>query len=299
MGNRTADDQIYGLGYLYGDEINLTWDDNIPVDDRLFSLTVEASRLQTALGKIRKKDPSRITITQVRDQSSIWNFSGSGSSDEFIIYVSCGAGGDQREGLKSVPALRTVPDNTIVKCPEPNQSSLLVVPIQQFKQMIDAFSKCRGIPIIIKFYTNTKVIEDREVKGKPGFIITTENTYGSEKIFEKFGDVPEDDSSSILTSQFANINIDESAIVRINSQPVLEIEKAPEPNEFMLAADKIAIFSKLASIHNEGSVRILYKPGYHLSLAHRFGAFGECAVYLDNSYTSDSKYTSQYTRLMA
>ena len=31
-GNRTADDQLYGGGYLHSDEINLVWDENIPLN---------------------------------------------------------------------------------------------------------------------------------------------------------------------------------------------------------------------------------------------------------------------------
>ena len=95
-GNRTADDQLYGGGYLYGDEINLVWDANIPIERQRVSLTFDATRLQNALSKIRKKDPARITITQVRDQSAPYNFDGPASCDEFTIFVSCGVGGEER-----------------------------------------------------------------------------------------------------------------------------------------------------------------------------------------------------------
>src|SRR3972149_2144852 len=58
--NLTADNQLYGAGYLHGDEINLTWDENIPAHQRNLSLTFDATRFLGALGRIRKKDQARI-----------------------------------------------------------------------------------------------------------------------------------------------------------------------------------------------------------------------------------------------
>ena len=287
-GNRTADDQMYGGGYLHGDEINLIWDENIAPERRQISLTFEAGRLQSALSKIRKKDPARITIIQVRDVNNPHNFDGPGSSDEFTIFVSCGVGGDGREGLKSVPATREKPDNTLIKYPKGHSSHLLIIPVKQFRSMIDSFSKCKKESILIRFYTNNqKDLTGREVRGRPGFVITTEGTSQSGRIFEKFGEVPDEENVQSLAApatQYSNVKIDELSIVRVatSSQPVFEIEKIPEPNEYIINADKIGGFNKLSSMHNEGSIRIRYQEGYHLHIAYRFGAFGECEICLYN-----------------
>jgi hypothetical protein len=288
-GNRTVDDQLYGGGYLYGDEINLVWDENIPPERRHVSLTFDATRLQNALSKIRKKDPARITITQLREANNTYNFDGSASSDEFTIYVSCGVGGDGREGLKSVPANRVPPDNTLIRYPEKLKSSLLVIPVRQFRSMIDSFSKCKRESILMRFYTNIQHVNGKEVKGRSGFVITTEGTSQSGRIFEKFGEVPDEDNNqpmAVPAIQFNNLKIDESAVVRMGTgtQPILEIEKIPEPNEYIINADKILAFSRMSSMHNEGNVRIEYHQSHHLRISHRFGAFGECELCLYNPH---------------
>jgi hypothetical protein len=155
-GNRTADDQLYGGGYLYSDEINLIWDEDIPPERRNVSLIFDANRLQNALTKIRKKDAARITIAQIRDSTNYYNFDSFNSSEDFIIYISCGVGGDGREGLKTVPATRVSVDNTLIKYPKDPYCHLLIIPVKQFRSMIDSFSKCKRESIIMRFYTNIK-----------------------------------------------------------------------------------------------------------------------------------------------
>lgn len=297
--NRTADDQLYGVSTIHGDEINLTWDESIPEEQRKLSLMLDATRLQGALGKIKKKDPARIVIVQSRDAHNATSFSGQGSSDDFIVYVSCGTGGEGREGLKGVQATRTKTDDTIIIYPEKNNLSLLVIPIRSFRSMIDSFTKCKKESITMKFYTNSQIIDDKEVKGRPGIVVVTDGTSQSGPIFEKFGEVPENVSGpSASVVQLGNLNIDETAIVRMAAngtiQPIIEIEKVPEPNEYIFNADKIPIFAKMASMHNEGNVRIYYQKGCHLRIAHRFGAFGECELFLYNPHVKfDPTHESQ------
>jgi hypothetical protein len=290
-GNRTADNQLYGGGFLHGDEISLTWDENISAASRRVSLTFDATRLQNALSKIRKKDSARLTITQVRDTSNCYNFDGPNSSEDFIIFVSCGVGGDGREGLKSVPATRVLVDNTLIKYPKGAGSSLLIIPVKSFRAMIDSFSKCKREQIIMRFYINSQVVNGKEMKGRPGFVITTEGNSPSGRIFEKYGEVPDEDSTQVLSAlppvtQFNNLKIDESSIIRVNAaaQPLFEIEKIPEPNEFLINADKIMTFIKMSSMHNEGNIRIRYQKGHHLHIAYRFGSFGENELCLYNPH---------------
>jgi hypothetical protein len=284
-GNRTADDQLYGASSIHGDEINLTWDNSIPEEERKLSLTFDATCLQTALGKIKKKDPARIVVVHSRDMHNAHSFSGQGSSNDFIVYVSCGSGGEGREGLKSVQATRTKTDDTLIKYPERHNASLLVIPIRHFRSMIDSFTKCKKETITIRFHTNSQIINGKEVKGSPGIVIVTDGTSRSSPILEKFGEVPEE---PVPTIQLGNFKIDETAIVKITTtggaQPILEIEKVAEPNEYIFNADKVHIFAKMASMHNEGNVRIYYQKGCHLRIAHRFGAFGECELCLSNPH---------------
>jgi hypothetical protein len=286
-GNCTADNELYGGGYLHGDEINLIWDPEIPVELRELSLTFDTNHLQTALSKIRKKDPARITIAQNRDMNDPYKFDGDGSSPEFIIYLSCGVGGDGREGLKAVPALRTNPLIHRVKYPKISDSFLLIIPVRQFRSMIESFSKCKKESILIRIHPNLQTVNGKEIRGRPGFVITTEGTSQFGKIFEKFGEVLDEDNN-VPATQFNNLKIDESSIVRVTTslQPIIEIENIPKSNEYIINADKIGIFTKMASMHNEGSVRIRYQQGYHLHISYRFGAFGEIEICLYNQYVT-------------
>ena len=288
--NRTVDDQVYGNCSLHGDEINLNWDESVPLQCRSLSLTFDAARIQATFGRIRKKDQARIIIAQIRDSSDPYNFIGPNSSNEFSIYVSCGTGGEGREGVRSIAATRCAPDNTLIKYPEKNRSSLLVIPVRSFRQMIDSFSKCKRESIRIKYYPNTRYINGQEIKGRPGIVLTTDVAGHAGGIIEKYGDVPEEDQGnskggwSTPALQLSGVKIDESAIIRPAnvSQVLIEIQKEPEPNEFFFTADKVPTFAKLASMHNEGNVRIGFQPGCHLKISHRFGAFGESEICLSN-----------------
>lgn len=288
--NRTFDDQVYGNSTLYADEINLAWDESIPPQHRSLSLTFDAARIQTTFGRIKKKDQARIIVAQIRDQSDPYNFAGANSSNDFSIYISCGMGGDGREGLRSIAATRSRADDTLIKYPERNRCSLMVVPVRSFRQMIDSFAKCKKESIRIKYFLNNKNVNGQEYKGRPGIVFTTDVAGHAGGIIEKFGDVPDEDSNtskmgwSTPAVQLSGVKIDESAVVRPTapSQIIIEVEKPPDPNEFFFTADKVHIFAKLASMHNEGNVRIYYQPGCHLRIAHRYGAFGESEICLSN-----------------
>lgn len=255
--NRTADDELYGAGYLHGDEIKLTWNSAVPEDKRSISLVLDGALLQSILGKIKKKEQARLSIACAFETQPWYE-----TATDYTMYVSYGAGGDGREGIKGVQATRVDPDKMVLKCP--STPSLLVIPIRHFKAMVDSFAKCKKEKITIRLY-------------RQGLVMTTDTAMHTIPIFEKYGEVPDDSHDAI------GHNIDESTIV--HSSGTLEIEKIPEPNEYTFKADKISIFGKLASVHNEGSVRVYYEEGKHLRIAYRFGAFGECEICLYNSYT--------------
>lgn len=289
--NITADNQLYGDGYLHGDEINLTWDANIPIGQRNLNLTFDASRLLATLGRIRKKDQARIFVAQNRD-AKFPDWEGPRSSNEFTIYVSCGGGGDGREGIQSIAANRTPLTETIIRAPNMIESSLLVIPIKTFKQMIDSFSKVKKQSIRLCFYQNIQTIDGVKYRGRPGMILTTDisGVNPSGAILEKFGEVPEENESkplNMLNMQFSDLAIDDSRLVRPsgqNIQIIVEEQKEPEPNEFIFDVDKIPFFGKLASMHNEGNVRVYYQPNCHLRIVHRPGAFGGVGLCLHNKY---------------
>lgn len=275
--NRTFDDQVYGNSILDGDEINLVWAENIPTQQQQLSLTFDAARIQAIFGRIKKKDQARIIVAQIRDKNDPYNFAGTNSSNDFSIYISCGAGGDGREGLRSIAATRARADTTVIRYPTKNECSRLVIPVRSFRQMIDAFAKCKKDSIRIKYFLNND---------RPGIVLTTDVAAHAGGIIEKFGEVPDEDTSSAGWSAPAlQMKIDESVVVRptTQSQVIIAVEKPPEPNEFFFTADKVPIFAKLASMHNEGNVRIYYQPDCHLKIAHRYGAFGECEICLSNA----------------
>lgn len=287
--NLTVDNQLYGAGYVHGDEIGLTWDEDIPIEQRHLELTFDAGRLGTIMGRIRKKDQARIFVAQLRDtKTSDWI--GAKSSSEFTIYVSCGGGGDGREGIQSIAANRVSSSRALIRTPDPLKASLLVIPIKTFKQMVDSFSKLKKESIRLCFYRNTRTNNGTEYRGRPGVMLTTDVLGGnpSAGIFEKFGEVPDErEIQSIPDVKVSEVSIDYSRVVRPAGQGiqlVFEEQKDPEPYEFIFDVDKIGVFCKLASMHNEGNVRIYYQPNCHLRIAHRFGAFGEVELCLHNKY---------------
>lgn len=287
--NITADNQLYGAGYLWGDEIDLTWDANIPNEKRNLNLTFDSVRILTTLGRIRKKDQARIFIAQIRD-SKYPDWEGPQSSSDFTIYISCGTGGDGREGIQSIAANRISMTETLIRSPDPLESSILIIPIKTFKQMINSFGKVKKQPIRLCFYQNIQKINGIEYKGKPGIILTTDMSGGNPSggIFEKFGEVPDDrEMRGNSNSYLPDLPVDKSHIVCPTGQGIqliFEEQKDLGPSEFIFEADKITIFCRLASMHNEGNVRIYYQPNCHLRVAHRFGAFGEVELCLHNKY---------------
>lgn len=291
-GNCTADDQLYGESELNGDEIDLTWDQSIPHEQRSLTLLYEAQRLQGMVGRIRKKDQARLMIAQLRDpKDTSSNAFMNTKYTDFVFFISCGAGGDGREGLKSTPATRVFNQSIGILHPIPLKMSRLIIPIRHFRQMIESFNKCKKEVIKICFYRNQVVFSDKVMEGRPGVLLTTDvlGTGNSGAILEKFGTVPDEPPKQVqvpqITAAIQNLKIDEKAIVRPTGQSIqliLEEEKVPEPHEFLFSADKVAIFAKFAAMHNEGNVRICYQPGCHLEIKFRFGAFGESGLYLAN-----------------
>jgi len=293
-GNCTVDGQIHGSSYLHGDEIGLVWSEHIPLDQRRLNLTYDSGQNQLTFNRIKKKDEARIVVAQVPSSTPSYNrgYEENSVSDDFVIFVSCGGGGDRREGVQSIAARQVSCQETLIRQPQPAQSSLLIVPIRTFKQMVESFSKCKKQSIRLCFYTNNFYANGLEYRGRPGLMLTTDMVGGGKSgaILEKYGEVPDDDSGTTspgLNISMNNLAIDENAIVRTNNtgfRLVLEEEKELGPNEFVFDADKVSIFNRLATMHNEGNVRIYYQPGCHLRIAHRFGGFGECELNLHNKH---------------
>jgi hypothetical protein len=283
--NRTADNQIYGCTTLYGDETNLVWDQRIPSEQRTISLTFDAGMIPSTFGRIKKKDQARITVAQMRNRNDPHNFSGPNSSDEFVIYVSCGTGGDGREGLRSIPASRATQDNTLIRYPDPKDMSMLVIPVKSFRQMVDSFTKCKKESIKLRYYTNNVEHEGQTIRGRPGLTMKSDNG-----ILEKYGEIPDEESLETPLwsgANFPRLSYDENHVIRpseTDQGPLIEIEELPDPNEFNISADKIGIFAKLASMHNEGNVRFQYHGGHHLCISYRYGAFGEAEICISNKH---------------
>ena len=174
----------------------------------------------------------------------------------YFIGMSSGLGGLSREGSKQLSATLTKPDNTSVGF-ENEDSSTLIIPVKAFKQMIDSFSKCKD-PVKLSFH-----IKDDEMVKHCLSIVSDPVEQGKGNITEKFGDIPNDLKGGV---------------------------------EYRISKDKIPILTRLASMHNEGNIRVSLpsvkqnvtgEGGYakqdtSLRLLHRFGAYGEVGVYLSS-----------------
>ncbi len=257
----------------------MVWDSCIPKDQRYVNLVYDSSRMITTLNCIKKKDTARITISQLRDADNPQDWNGPRSSSEFNIYISCGDGGDGREGIKSVHACRSDKSQFMISSPNPSEAFLLIIPIKSFRRMIESFAKCKKQTIRFHFYANTQIINGLNYKAAPGLLITT---VASDSIVEKFGTIPDEESESNLDIIRPPTDATPNIVV-IDDQ-----DSVTDPNEFTFSSDKIPIFNKLSSMHNEGNVRIYYSPKCHLRIVHRFGAFGECQIFLHNKHVSYS-----------
>jgi len=277
--NNTFDNRIYSESFLYGDEINLIWADDIPMDQRSLTLTYDASKSQATIGKIKKKDQARIYICQNRTNQYTQDFTGPHSSNDFTVYISCGPAGEKREGIQCIPAHRVTPPTVNVIKPAPKIFPL-IVPIGIFKQMIDSYTKCKKLNIKLIYFDNTKCIDGLIQKNDHGILITTNNLSVCDNIIEKYGEIPDDDTKIYNMSS----KLDDSIVVRPANRANIIIDEPVDknPNEYIFEADKIGHFSKLSVMHHEGNVRIYYQQGADLYLGFRFGCFGECGLYITN-----------------
>jgi len=279
--NSTADKQLFGTSLLCGDEISLKWNNSIPAEQQKLSLTFDSGRLPSTMGKIKKKEMVKLFIAQISSKIKP-DFVGMNSSDDFTIYISCGTGGEGREGIQSLAATRVTPSTLFIRPPIMNISNCLTIPIRLFRKMIESFSKTKKQKVKICMYPN------KDSSQRSGILITT-NMYGgySTGSFEKYGEVPDDPSSTISNIELPISSVDESQIIRPSSSGVrlvIEVEDDVNPNEYIFNSDNITVFTKLASMYNEGNVRIYYQKGRHLCITHRFGGFGECSLFLHNKF---------------
>jgi len=270
--NRTADDKVYGTSYFYGDEINLTWDSEIPSEERNLTLTFDSSLIQGTFGKIKKKDQVRITVIHVEPNNDY-------KDDDYFIYLSCGAGRDGREGLQNIPAKRVQPSITLITPPLYGECSRLIIPCRIFRQMVDTFSKCKKQRIHLYYFDNMDSLR------APGIIITTNRLDNAclGGILEKYGEVPDlNEFQEEINSNYEAAGNTQSAGVYTS----VHDEDNQLVNEFIIDSEKINIFCRFASMHNEGSVRIYYQFGRHLQISFRFGSFGESELFLYNKYVN-------------
>ena len=184
-------------------------------------------------------------------------------SNEFVLFVSRGAGGDGREGIERCAGSRINDARPLIIAKPLEYSSILVIPNRIFKQMVDSYSKCKKRRICITFYDNR---ETGDASGIPGITITVKGIGSNVKgkgPYEKFGNIPDIDPTSIF------------------SEPTAEAATEIVPiNEYTFDSGKIATLLRLAALHNEGNVRIYYEPKHPLRMAVRFGSFGECELYV-------------------
>ena len=267
--NETVDSKLMVDSYLTGEEIRLNWAPEIPIDQRRINLAVDSKSISVIFSKIKKKDKAGIALKKVDGQSQSHT-----DGCDYIIFVLAGEGGDGRESVQRIAARQVDQIKKVVTNPPPiGPSDYLYIPIKSFRQMIDSYSKCKGIMIKVHFYPGIN----------SGIMMTTGVRGGSKTgpIIERYGFLPEDEpeqASPVSGVYIGGIRLDDSLIVRSGGESSIRIiceDEVLGPNDFLLHADKIPIFTKFASMHGEGGVRVYYAKGCDLLFAFRYGSFGE------------------------
>jgi hypothetical protein len=277
--NLTPDQKFLHRCFVHGDEIDLQWDVVIPEKRRTLCLSFDLKELKKKITRILKKDQASLFIVQNRTEQNADKFDEEGSSDNFTIYV--GRGTNDREGLQSVPAIRTKFQQSAVN--EPANIVKLKIPVKTFRDMMGSFSKCKqDEQIKLTFYDGER--------GEAGILISSRSNLNTGNIIEKFGVIPEDAGSSQAPNIGAlSLSVDDRNLVRAQARVQLVLidpnSVCLQPNEFLSDPDKISHFVNFASLHNEGTVRVYYTPGADLKFAFRFGPYGEEFIYINNNGT--------------
>lgn len=279
--NTTPDQKFLHKAYIYGDEIDLKWDTQIPESKRVVCLSFDLKELKKNISRILKKDQASLFIVQNRTADNLDKFDEEGSSDDFTIFVSRGS--NDREGLQSIPAIRFRPQTIAVI--EPPKSVRMKIPVKVFRDMMNSFSKCRqDDQVKITFY-------DAQDNVEPGILLSSSSILNNGNVVEKCGNIPEQSPIQPIAAIVASQAIDEKAVVvrpqASKGLQIVVVDQASvslQPNEFMIDVDKASYFSNFAGMYNEGTVRIYYAPNCDLRFAFRFGPYGEQNIYINNSF---------------
>jgi hypothetical protein len=302
---------------LKGDTIKLLWNVAIPPQQQFLVLKVEKAKIEKTFGKIRAKEAAKVSIKS-KDEFM----------KEYIIYLANGTlgGGDSREGIQAIPAIRSEYKSAIVREPSIN-CIRYYIPITEFKRMIGSFTKVKKSLITVQiYYANTPEF------GKQGVGFSISDSIGpdgsSSSTYEKYGELYEDpneaepiihpqtqlrivgvpqNSTSSSATQSSTSSSGSGSSSASGGAPIVR-----KPTQFVFSADKIPILLKFASIHKEGNVIIQYERGCHLCIAGEMGSFGSFRLYLYNEYvqsiapaitypqrTSSSSTTQQTTQQTA
>lgn len=266
--NETVDSKLLVSSYLNGEEINLKWVPEIPIEHRYLNLTVDSKAVINNFAKIKKKDKAGIVLKKVDEKTE---------GADYILFVVVGEGGDRRESIHRIAARRNdQPKQIVANPPLLQRADCLTVPIKSFHQMVNSYSKCKGTEIKIEFYPGID----------PGIMMTTAVRGGSKigPIIERYGSLPEVDReppSPVGPVYVGGMKLDDSLIVRSGGESTVRLVCQDEvlgSNDFIIHSEKISNFVKFASLHSEGSVRIYYSEGCDLLFAFRFGSFGEATL---------------------
>lgn len=311
--NCTDDNELCCCGMLKGELINLLWNASIPINEQFLVLKVEKSKIAETFGKIKMKESARLSIYCKDDIRK-----------EYTIFLRSGSlGGDFREGIQAIPAIRSEYKPTVVR--EPTFHCIRYsIPITQFKRMIGSFSKLKKGRITIQIYYATS-----PEYGKHGVGFSISNSIGAEEvatIFEKYGELYEDPTEeadirqqqlriappnsvgplgtlgSLAPSGSSSIPSGTSSTGSSSNSTsgsgsgALTVPVIRKPSQFIFSADKIPMLHKFASIHKEGNVIIQYEKGCHLCISGEMGSFGTFKLYLYNPYVQVQPLAIAYTQ---
>lgn len=250
ISNITSDEELYCCGNLHGDELNLKWNEIIPIKDRNLTLQYDAIDLKNIISGIKVKDGAFIQINQTRDEDEL-ELEGFGSSKDFEIEISV----DKLTGMQSISAAKVIYMSADLE--EPSEDcSLVSIPVEEFKRTVSTFTKLKNGKIKLCFFI-----------GKDGA-----------------------GNAVAITNDVYNIGLKKNNYRVLGDINSIEMGDPKDPeddteiNEYLFDCKNIKLFVAMAAAHKEGNIRFYYEPECNLKISFRLGAFGEISTYLENKY---------------
>jgi hypothetical protein len=251
--NSSIDDNMVKDDYLDGDEINLTWNQNIPIEHRRLIIIFDAQAIGDVVGKILKKDNASLVISHrltPDKQTMFWEPDSNNAAVVTVVRI-----GSTREGSQDsdVSIMKEyIPKMVIDPVKGPHHK--VVINPKEFVSAMKSYKKNKG-PVYFTFYHQNEYT---------GVYVYSE----MEKKCDKLGILPPKSLNALLAMK-------------------------DDPNTFVLVNSvELSILTKI-TFHPDGNVKIIYSPGHYLLISRKTGAVGEQNVYILNGAVDKSLVSSQ------